>query len=69
MYKSDEVGSIWVTLCKLEWSWGGTATKDAQGQWSKLGVGHSSKDPKGVDSTELPTWSATGDSIFPPGEP
>jgi hypothetical protein len=56
MYKSDEAGSVWVTLCELDWYWCGAATK-AGGAWSLDGdTGDSSINPVGVDSIKLPQW-------------
>ncbi len=58
MYKPDTFGSIWVTLCKLDWFWKGAATKDANGGWS-LDPGSADyphTNPAGVDSTDLPQW-------------
>ena len=60
MYKSDEPGSIWVTLGKLDWGWKGAAKTDTNGVWSldPAFPADSSHDPAGVDSTELPPqWS------------
>ncbi len=58
MYKSNEPGSIWTTLCTLDWFWGGSATKDADGHWSlDANSGFSSVNPTGVDTTELPQWT------------
>lgn len=66
MYKSDEPGSIWVTLGKVSWNWQGVATKDGHGQWSlDEGSGHYSADPPGIDTTELPRWSANFSSLQP----
>jgi len=58
MYKSDAAGSIWVTLCKLDWYWHGAAESHVNGEWFLVGdTDGYSIDPLGVDSTHLPQWS------------
>jgi len=58
MYKSDAAGSIWVTLCKLDWYWHGAAESHVNGEWFLVGATDGySIDPLGVDSTHLPQWS------------
>ncbi len=56
MYKSNQPGSIWVTLCDLEWYWYGDAKKGSDGKWSLVGAGQYLPDPPGFDSTHLPQW-------------
>ena len=54
MYKSDEEGSVWVTLAKVDWSWFGWAVKGAEG-WSVIDQ-DSSEHPPFADSIQLPQW-------------
>ena len=57
VYRPDGAGSIWVTLCELDWHWGGAATKDQLGAWSlDSGSAGSSVNPVGTDSTKPPEW-------------
>jgi hypothetical protein len=54
----DTNNTIWITLCKLEWSYSGSATKGTNGLWS-LDSGYTLPpvNPSGVDTDELPTWN------------
>jgi autotransporter-associated beta strand protein len=66
MYKSDEAGSIWVTLCRLDWYWQGMAAWDSMRTWHLVnGTASYSHNPVGLDSTELPKWDTNVRSLLP----
>jgi hypothetical protein len=61
VYKSAIVGSIWVTLAKLEWGCTAWVKKNAQGVWDapydvKLSPAAGQR-KEGATSYEFPTWS------------
>lgn len=60
MYKPDGANSIWVTLRKLFWNWGGTAVKGnapyPNRGWTRAVGATSAVDPESTDSAELPIW-------------
>jgi len=63
MYKPDGIDSIWVTLQRLDWNWGGKTTRvgapeGAGNNWNQPTDVDDTPDPDGADSTELPTWTA-----------
>jgi hypothetical protein len=61
MYKSDEAGSIWVTLKELTWYWTGNTLRPPPlpSDWAiPTGIDYSTPNPEGVDSICLPQWSA-----------
>jgi hypothetical protein len=64
MYKPSSENSIWVTLCKLNWFWGGTASKNPEGIWFLVdGSDSYSPNPTGFDDTELPQWEDCYDNL------
>lgn len=63
MYKPDGIDSIWVTLQRLDWNWGGKTTRVGApagpgNNWNPPTDVDDTPDPDGADSTELPTWTA-----------
>ena len=56
--------TIWVTLCKVNWSWSGAATKGTNGVWT-LDSGYPAPpvNPIGSNSIELPAWNGTPFSL------
>ena len=67
MYRPDGADSIWVTLKRLDWNWGGETTRvlapPGGNTWNPpTGVANSTN-PSGTDTTELPTWTANFTSL------
>jgi hypothetical protein len=68
MYKPDGADSIWVTLMRLDWHWAGQTTRvgapgGAGNNWTApAGVG-SDRNPSGIATSELPTWTDNVTSI------
>ena len=71
MYRPSGADSIWVTLGRLDWAWGGTAQRigdlprddenPGQGerrQWEGPFQPHWTANPAGVATSELPQWTA-----------
>lgn len=61
MHKPTGGDSIWVSLQKVNWYWKGDAKLSTQGVWELQALGQnvkdSPKDPTGVNTTALPTWT------------
>lgn len=67
MYQPATVGSIWVTIGKLEWHCRASIARIGPGAtaiaWSPPTNKDASKNPKGKPSTTLPTWPANMRSV------
>jgi hypothetical protein len=48
-------GGVWVPLQRVDWSWIGTATKDASGHWAAVGVANAPA--SATNTNDPPQWS------------
>jgi len=64
VFRPNTKNSIWVTMGKLVWSWGGTTTLKS-GSWTTPTATTQPSNPGGSSSNELPTWPAVFNAPTP----